>query len=137
MFSTDSCWTIGNTVFKATLRKWAENTVIHKTDSMSALLELTFFGGGQTSSTYTSETISHGEKDTEGRRATWARIMSGLGRVLREGTGERLSSKLTLTVKPQRQQGAGHMKSQEKVIQAKGRAMTEMLEWRSVAMVEK
>ena len=111
--------------------------MIHKTDPMSALLELTFFGGGQTTNKGTSETISDGEKDTEGRRATRARIMGGLGRLLREGTGERLFSQLTLTVKPQRQQGAGHRKSQEKVIQAKGRGMTQMLGWRILAVAGK
>lgn len=62
--------------------------MIHKTDPMSALLELTFYGREQTSSTCTSETISDGEKDTDGRRATWARILGGLGRLLKEGTGE-------------------------------------------------
>lgn len=91
----------------------------------------------QSASAQVRETLSDGEKDTERRRALRVSLTGGPGRLLREGTRERLFSQLTVTVKPHRQEGASHMKHQDKVIQAKGRGMTQMLGWRSVAVVEK
>lgn len=58
--------------------------MIHEIDPGSAFMKLTFYGGRQTTSKCTSETISYGEKYTEGRWLIWGRIMGGLGWLLRE-----------------------------------------------------
>lgn len=51
--------------------------MIYKTDPGSALVGPTFYGGKQTTSECTNETISNGDKYTEGRRLMCGRIMGG------------------------------------------------------------
>ena len=55
--------------------------MINKTDPGSALLELTFYRGRETTRKCTRETISDGHKYREGRRVKRGTIMRGLGRV--------------------------------------------------------